>query len=56
MLSGGLAAELLPEAVRISGASCLDVFSGVERRQGDEHPGYIRASHRRSRRRGADEQ
>jgi phosphoribosylanthranilate isomerase len=34
MLSGGLTAELLPEAVRISGAAAVDVSSGVERRPG----------------------
>jgi phosphoribosylanthranilate isomerase len=42
MLSGGLTAELLPEAVRISGASAVDVSSGVERRPGDKDPGRIR--------------
>jgi len=34
MLSGGLTAELLPEAVRISAAAAVDVSSGVE-----SHPG-----------------
>ena len=34
MLSGGLTAELLPEAVRISGATAVDVSSGVESRPG----------------------
>ena len=43
MLSGGLTAELLPEAVRISGASAVDVSSGVERRPGDKDPDKIRA-------------
>src|SRR5579864_578570 len=33
MLSGGLTAALLPEAVRISGAGAVDVSSGVERRR-----------------------
>jgi phosphoribosylanthranilate isomerase len=42
MLSGGLTAELLPEAVRISGASAVDVSSGVERRRGDKDPDRIR--------------
>ncbi len=42
MLSGGLTAELLPEAVRISGASAVDVSSGVERRPGDKDPDKIR--------------
>ena len=43
MLSGGLTAELLPEAVRISGAACVDVSSGVERRPGEKDPDKIRA-------------
>ena len=43
MLSGGLTAELLPEAVRISGAPAVDVSSGVERRPGDKDPDKIRA-------------
>jgi phosphoribosylanthranilate isomerase len=43
MLSGGLTAELLPAAVRISGAQAVDVSSGVERRPGDKDPGKIRA-------------
>jgi phosphoribosylanthranilate isomerase len=34
MLSGGLTAELLSEAVRISGAAAVDVSSGVESRPG----------------------
>jgi phosphoribosylanthranilate isomerase len=42
MLSGGLTAELLPEAVRISGATIVDVSSGVERRPGDKDPEKIR--------------
>lgn len=42
MLSGGLTTELLPEAVRISGASAVDVSSGVERRPGDKDPAKIR--------------
>ena len=42
MLSGGLTASLLPEAVRISGASAVDVSSGVERRPGDKDPEKIR--------------
>jgi phosphoribosylanthranilate isomerase len=42
MLSGGLTAELLPEAVRISGAAAVDVSSGVERRPGDKDPNKIR--------------
>ncbi|HVH77856.1 MAG TPA: phosphoribosylanthranilate isomerase [Stellaceae bacterium] len=43
MLSGGLTAELLPEAVRISGARAVDVSSGVERKPGDKDPEKIRA-------------
>jgi phosphoribosylanthranilate isomerase len=42
MLSGGLTAELLAEAVRISGAAAVDVSSGVERRPGDKDPDKIR--------------
>ena len=42
MLSGGLTAALLPEAVRLSGASLVDVSSGVERRPGDKDPNKIR--------------
>ena len=36
MLSGGLTAEMLPEAVRISGARAVDVSSGVESRRGEK--------------------
>ena len=43
MLSGGLTAELLPEAVRISGAGAVDVSSGVESRPGVKDPDKIRA-------------
>jgi phosphoribosylanthranilate isomerase len=43
MLSGGLTAELLPEAVRISGATAVDVSSGVESRSGIKDLGKIRA-------------
>lgn len=42
MLSGGLTAALLPEAVRISGASAVDVSSGVECSPGDKDPDRIR--------------
>lgn len=42
MLSGGLTAELLPEAVTISGATAIDVSSGVERHPGDKDPDKIR--------------
>jgi len=43
MLSGGLTAELLPEAVRISGAASVDVSSGVESRPGEKDLDKIRA-------------
>jgi phosphoribosylanthranilate isomerase len=43
MLSGGLNAALLPEAVRISGAQIVDVSSGVERRPGQKDPLKISA-------------
>jgi phosphoribosylanthranilate isomerase len=43
MLSGGLTAELVPEAVRISGAQIIDVSSGVESRPGEKDPGMISA-------------
>ena len=43
MLSGGLSAELLPQAVRISGATMVDVSSGVESRPGVKDLGKIRA-------------
>jgi phosphoribosylanthranilate isomerase len=43
MLSGGLTAALLPEAVRISGATAVDVSSGVETAPGQKDPDKIRA-------------
>jgi phosphoribosylanthranilate isomerase len=43
MLSGGLSAELLPQAVRISGAKMVDVSSGVESRPGVKDLCKIRA-------------
>jgi phosphoribosylanthranilate isomerase len=43
MLSGGLTAALLPEAVAVSGARIVDVSSGVERGPGDKDPAKIRA-------------
>jgi len=43
MLSGGLTAELLPQAVRISGAAAVDVSSGVEASPGNKDPAKIRA-------------
>jgi len=42
MLSGGLNAALLPEAVRISGAVAVDVSSGVEARPGMKNIAKIR--------------
>ena len=43
MLSGGLDAGNVAEALRITGASGLDVSSGVERVPGEKDPGKIRA-------------
>jgi phosphoribosylanthranilate isomerase len=43
MLSGGLTAELLPEAVRISGAAIVDVSSGVESAPGKKDIAKIQA-------------
>ena len=43
MLSGGLTAETVGEAVRISGARALDVSSGVEDRPGVKNPHRIAA-------------
>jgi len=43
MLSGGLTADLLPEAVRISGASAVDVSSGVESAPGRKDIAKIHA-------------
>lgn len=43
MLSGGLTAELLPEAVGISGATMVDVSSGVESSPGVKDIKKIRA-------------
>jgi phosphoribosylanthranilate isomerase len=43
MLSGGLTAELLSKAVRVSGAAIVDVSSGVERAPGDKDPAKIAA-------------
>ena len=42
MLSGGLMAASLDEAVRVSGAAAVDVSSGVERAPGDKDPAKIR--------------
>jgi phosphoribosylanthranilate isomerase len=43
MLSGGLTAALLADAVRISGAAAVDVSSGVETRPGIKDPEKIRS-------------
>ncbi len=43
MLSGGLDADNLAEAVRVSGARALDVSSGVEDAPGTKNPDKIRA-------------
>jgi phosphoribosylanthranilate isomerase len=43
ILSGGLMAETLPEAVHASGARIVDVSSGVETRPGSKDPALIHA-------------
>ncbi len=43
MLSGGLDAEILPEAVKVSGARLVDVSSGVETAPGQKDAAKIRA-------------
>ena len=43
LLSGGLTAESLPDAVRISRAAAVDVSSGVESSPGRKDPDKIRA-------------
>jgi len=43
MLSGGLTADNLSESVRATGASVVDVSSGVEDRPGHKDPALIRA-------------
>jgi phosphoribosylanthranilate isomerase len=43
MLSGGLTADSVPEAVRVSGAACVDVSSGVESQPGHKDPVKLRA-------------
>ena len=42
MLAGGLTAETLAEAVRVSGAGQVDVSSGVESRRGEKDEALIR--------------
>jgi len=43
MLSGGLTSDNLAAAVRLSGATTVDVSSGVERAPGEKDPAKIRA-------------
>ncbi len=43
MLSGGLDADNVAEALRVSGARAVDVSSGVEDKPGLKNPGKIRA-------------
>ncbi len=43
ILSGGLSAENVGEAIRITGAGAVDVSSGVENAPGHKDPGAIRA-------------
>jgi phosphoribosylanthranilate isomerase len=43
MLSGGLTAENVAEAIRITGAEAVDVSSGVETAPGQKSPELIEA-------------
>jgi phosphoribosylanthranilate isomerase len=43
ILSGGLKPDNVAEAIRITGATCVDVSSGVEDRPGVKNPAKIRA-------------
>lgn len=42
MLSGGLTAETVADAIRMTGATAVDVSSGVESRPGEKDSGLIR--------------
>lgn len=42
MLSGGLTPDNVADAIRLTGASAVDVSSGVERRPGEKDPALIR--------------
>jgi phosphoribosylanthranilate isomerase len=42
MLSGGLTPDNVTEAIRVTGATIVDVSSGVEARPGEKDPGLIR--------------
>jgi phosphoribosylanthranilate isomerase len=42
MLAGGLTAENVADAIRITGAQQVDVSSGVERKRGAKDPEKIR--------------
>jgi phosphoribosylanthranilate isomerase len=42
MLSGGLTAANVAEAIRLTGAQAVDVSSGVERRPGEKDPALIK--------------
>lgn len=43
MLAGGLTPENVAEAIRLTGASCVDVSSGIEKAPGEKSEALIRA-------------
>lgn len=43
LLAGGLTPDNVAEAIRLTGATAVDVSSGVEVRRGEKDPGLIRA-------------